>query len=94
MLFTLSTLHIVYIKMSDPIKSLKEKIEKLINSKPSENKIKRIEIIIIIIIIIIRVLEELYIMRKDEIKNLEEIEIKIAMLNGKIILERIKNNMK
>ena len=38
-------------------------------------------------------LEQLEIIRIDEVKNLEEIEMEIVILKGKLIIERKKNDL-
>ena len=72
--------------MSNAIKILKKRFEKLIDLEPSENKIKRI------IIIRRKVLEELKTIRTDEIKNLEEIEMDALMLKEKRKITKLWNN--
>ena len=44
-------------------------------------------------IIIKRALEELEIVKTDEIKNLERIAVEISMLGGKINIKRIRNDL-
>ena len=69
--------------MSNPTKSLKERIERLIDLKPYHTmKIK---------LILDNGIGELNLMIADEMKNLDGIEIKIMMQEGKIRLGRIKN---
>ena len=72
--------------MSNAIKILKKRFEKLIDLEPSENKIKRI------IIIRRKVLEELKTIRTDEIKNLEEIEMDALMLKEKRKITKLWNS--
>ena len=69
--------------MSNPTKSLKERIERLIDLKPYHTmKIK---------LILDNGIGELNLMIADEMKNLDGIEIKIMMQEGKIRLGRTKN---
>ena len=69
--------------MSNPTKSLKERIERLIDLKPYHTmKMK---------LILDNGIGELNLMIADEMKNLDGIEIKIMMQEGKIRLGRIKN---
>ena len=72
--------------MSNAIKILKKRFEKLIDLEPSENKIKRINIIRR------KVLEELKTIRTDKIKNLEEIEMDALMLKEKRKIRKLWNN--
>ena len=69
--------------MSNPTKSLKERIERLIDLKPYHTmKMK---------LILDNGIGELNLMIADEMKNLDGIEIKIMMQEGKIRLGRTKN---
>ena len=72
------------------LKVLEKIAEEIIKSKPEmfENKINRIEIGEIR-----KGLKKLEIIKIDEIKNLEQIEMEIVMPKGKIIMERIKNSL-
>ena len=76
--------------MSVLLKVLEKIAEEIIKSKPElfENKINRIEIGEIK-----KGLKKLEIIKIDEIKNLEETEMEIVMLKGKIKMERIKNSL-
>ena len=58
--------------MSNPIKSLNEGVEKIVDLKLSENKKNRKKIMIIITL------------RTVEIKNLKEIEMEVFMPKGRI----------
>ena len=71
--------------MSNPAKSLKERIERLIDLKPY-NTIR-------INLILDNAICELNLMIADEMKNLDDIDMKIMMHEGKIRLERIKNSL-
>ena len=76
--------------MSVLLKVLEKIAEEIIKSKPElfENKINRKEIGEIK-----KGLKKLEIIKIDEIKNLEETEMEIVMLKGKIKMERIKNSL-
>ena len=76
--------------MSVLLKVLEKIAEEIIKSKPElfENKINRIEIGEIK-----KGLKKLEIIKTDEIKNLEETEMEIVMLKGKIKMERIKSSL-
>ena len=76
--------------MSVLLKVLEKIAEEIIKSKPElfENKINRIEIGEIK-----KGLKKLEIIKIDEIKNLEETEMEIVMLKGKIKMERIKSSL-
>ena len=69
--------------MSNPTKSLKERIERLIDLKPYHTMKRKL--------ILDNGIGELNLMIADEMKNLDGIEIKIMMQEGKIRLGRIKN---
>ena len=71
--------------MSNPTKSLKERIERLIDLKPY-NTIR-------MNLILDNAIGELNLMIADEMKNLDDIDMKIMMHEGKIRLERIKNSL-
>ena len=69
--------------MSSPTKILKERMERLINLAPY-NTIR-------IKLILDKVIDEIDLIIADEIKNLDDIEMKIMMQEGKIRHERMKN---
>ena len=71
--------------MSSPTKILKERIERLINLAPY-NTIR-------MKLILDKAINEINSIMADEIKNLDDIEMKIMMQEGKIRLERIKNSL-
>ena len=66
-------------------KSPKEKIERLLDLKPY-NTIR-------LKLVLDNTIAELSLIRAGEMKNLDYIEIKIMMQEGKIRLERIKNSL-
>ena len=74
-----------HLKMSNTPKKLRYRLEKRIDSGPL--KINKIEIITR------KVLEELEISKINETKNLEEIEMKVLMLIGKMKFEKIRNRL-
>ena len=78
--------------MSNLTENQKEKAETIMESELLEHKIKRIKIGKIREIMR-KELEQLEIIRTDEEKNLEEIEMEIVILKGKLIIERKKNDL-
>ena len=71
--------------MTNLAKSPKEKIERLLDLKPY-NTIR-------LKLVLDNTIVELSLIRAGEMKNLDYIEIKIMMQEGKIRLERIKNSL-
>lgn len=78
--------------MSNLTENQKEKAETIMESELLEHKIMRIKIGKIREIMR-KELEQLEIIRTDEEKNLEEIEMEIVILKGKLIIERKKNDL-
>lgn len=78
--------------MSNLMENQKEKAETIMESELLGHKIKRIKIGKIRQIMR-KELEQLEIIRIDEVKNLEEIEMEIVILKGKLIIERKKNDL-
>lgn len=78
--------------MSNLTENQKEKAETIMESELLEHKIMRIKIGKIREIMR-KELEQLEIIRIDEEKNLEEIEMEIVILKGKLIIERKKNDL-
>ena len=73
-----------YIKMSEPIKNIKERAEKLIVFEMPK---KRIEIIIR------KSSEECKTMKTDKIEIVEEIEMEILLLKGRIKIRKLCNDL-
>ena len=71
--------------MSNPTKNLKERIERLIDVK-LYNTVR-------MTLILDNAIGELNLMIADEMKNLDDIEMKIIMKEGKIRLEKITNSL-
>ena len=71
--------------MSSPTKILKERIERLINLV--------LYITIRMNLILDKAIDEINLVIADEMKNLDDIEMKIMIQEGKIRLERIKNSL-
>ena len=71
--------------MPNLAKSPKEKIERLLDLKPY-NTIR-------LKLVLDNTIAELSLIRAGEMKNLDYIEIKIMMQEGKIRLEKIKNSL-
>ena len=71
--------------MSSPTKILKERIERLINLA--------LYITIRMNLILDKAIDEINLVIADEMKNLDDIEMKIMIQEGKIRLERIKNSL-
>ena len=71
--------------MTNLAKSPKEKIERLLDLKPY-NTIR-------LKLVLDNTIVEFSLIRAGEMKNLDYIEIKIMMQEGKIRLERIKNSL-
>ena len=74
--------HVLYITYK---KNIKESMERLIDLKPYN--------IIRMKIILDNPINQLNLMKVDEKKNVDDMEIKIMMQEGKIRLERIKKNI-
>ena len=72
-------------KTSSPTKILKERIERLVNLAPY-NTIR-------MKLILDKAIDEINSIMADEIKNLDDIEMKIMVQEGKIRLERIKYSL-
>ena len=66
-------------KMSNPIKNIKEKFSELLVPEPSKKRILK------------TALEGFDAIKTNEIKNLEGKEMEIVMLNGKIKFEKLRN---
>ena len=71
--------------MSNPTKILKERIERLIDLVPY-NTIR-------MKLILNKAIDEINLIIADEMKNLDDIEMKIMMQKGKIRLEIMKNSL-
>ena len=78
--------------MSNLTENQKEKAETIMESELLEQKIKRIKIGKKREIMR-KELEQLEIIRTEKEKNLEEIEMEIVILKGKLIIERKKNDL-
>ena len=71
--------------MLSPIKTLKERFERLINLEPY-NTIR-------MKLMLDKAIDELNLIVADEMKNLDDIETKIIMQEGKIIIKRFWNDL-